>query len=267
MSTNGYPCDGSSPQPDGAPAQSAAKCVLLHSFAHNIVGQVDQKQTITQNLRSITGIYMGCGTSTTSACSECLKLGFEGSENGVCAAACKCSISNIDLDQQVQFNMLAYIDPGSIDTSALVNAVATDLQQVYGSVSDSTYTNITKIAGMIKEQSIQKAQQIATNVQGVVGQGIGYSMEDISMQTVVNALMQAIESLVDESGVSVIDNTAETINTHALNQVNSELSDGFKQAWNEVKSYVILTSILIVTMILGIIVLLLLRAGRQRVVV
>jgi hypothetical protein len=141
-----------------------------------------------------------------------------------------------------------------------------DLKNEYGSSSINSVTNqnVTNYVVAVKTNINQTIEQTISILQGLGARGIGYTFENITMNTVVDALMQAIiKSTANVTDAPSVDDIVSQQMSYIRTQVDKEVTSGFQQAWEQLKTWVFVFGGFTLFLIIIIIVMLMWRALKK----
>ena len=187
-----------------------------------------------------------------------------------CQGNCTCSVKTHDSSSTITLNTLESIIGEKIDAQQIANQVTASMTKKYGpSSTNMSNSDLVNLINSVHTSLSQNIQQTLHSIQMANIDGTGTNVSGVVQDAVIDATMKAVaEACSNDPTTSDSDscsiNAIDKLIQQQIDYLKKEVDDGFKVSfatvWNNIKSYVILTGLFLIFLVILIVVLLVRKA-------
>ncbi len=184
-----------------------------------------------------------------------------------CKGNCTCSVKTHDSSSTITLNTLESIKGEKIDAQQIANQVTASMTKKYGpSSTNMSDPDLVKLINSVHTSLSQNIQQTLHSIQMTNIDGIGTNVSGVVQDAVIDATMKAVAEACsnDASSDKCSTDAIDKLIQQQIDYLKKEVDDGFKVSfatvWNNIKSYVIITGLFLVFLVILIVVLLVRKA-------
>ena len=185
-----------------------------------------------------------------------------------CQGNCTCSVKTHDSSSTITLNTLESIKGKKIDAQQIANQVSASMTKKYGpSSTNMSDPDLVKLINSVHTSLSQNIQQTLHSTQMANIDGTGTNVSGVVQDAVIDATMKAVAEACSDDPTTSASCSTDAIDKLIQQQIDylkKEVDDGFKVSfatvWNNIKSYVIITGLFLVFLVILIVVLLVRKA-------
>lgn len=189
----------------------------------------------------------------------CIKL----NKSALCYDSCVQIMDDINITNTLNFNVKNFINPSEQDLISVSEKIQKKINSSYNGVDckvDDVNNVITALSKINFQQQFSTSQMaIQIQIENITGAG---SFTKINMSIVSDIIMKAILS--NDTSIDMITSIVSDMIKKIKSNVDKNVLSNFQYVWSKIKKFVKIGAIIFLSLIIGIVILIILRALNKK---